>query len=580
MSHDPAARLQEMKARQFVESSLSSILLEVEEVQAFVVSQLDFDGEETGQEAVLPDAMADALGSATVKIDQITAALQMAELAPVALLASHIKTALQSLIEKGLSPTEKQRRCVFESLFLLQRYLKFMHGLGGDVGMPPVLAPAFFSLSSAGLAPFVDEYQLAGISIKWNQDLVFDGAEDAAAVRRLRKMYQLALIGLLRGNDQIEDCREQFKLLTHVAERAYKLSGNELNQCCWKLLQLLVDAFSEGALKLNQQRRHLFARFDRILKELQASGSRQPNKAVFDACIAGSTYLLDSGGRGDQASALLPEQIVVDPAPWSEAEIAAKRAEIESGLKEALGTMTEVVKGLFNDLKTRMGIMEESDVCEEADVRFLTEKFKSIYSVVDFCGFTGPAKQLSEALQLIEAWQVCQPSHEELLTVANILLVVENQLISFSLSDKGIEQSKDSGLSQEQVLTHQAHQHLFEEMRANIGLANRAIGSYLDSDYDREHIANIADCLQATTGGFKIIGVDIAAELMQNCANLVDAEYRSKIPPEPGRLESLADSLISTEYLLHELTEGRAVDAAMKQLLQQNLDAISHELAA
>ena len=102
----------------------------------------------------------------------------------------------------------------------------------------------------------------------------------------------------------------------------------------------------------------------------------------------------------------------------------------------------------------------------------------------------------------------------------------------------------------------------------------------MESDFNREHIANIGDCLQATTGGFRILGQELAADLMQNCANLLRAEYKSKISPEASRLESLADSLISTEYLLHELNEGRSVDAAMQQLLQQNLDAISQELKA
>ena len=77
-----------------------------------------------------------------------------------------------------------------------------------------------------------------------------------------------------------------------------------------------------------------------------------------------------------------------------------------------------------------------------------------------------------------------------------------------------------------------------------------------------------------------MIGVTLAADLMANCANLMEQEYRSKATPDIKRLESLADSLVSIEYLLHELADGRDMDNAMTQLLQQNLEAISGELAA
>ncbi len=587
MIQDSANKLQKMKARQYVESSISSIIKEVDELQVEVASQLDLDSTQTaaeGELAPLGDSARTALGRAAGKLEQVAATLQVAELHTAAKLAANQRKALQRILERGETPGIKQRNAVFESLFLFSLYLNFVEGNSAEqlVNIPPVLAPAFFRLASAGLAPFIDEYQLAGINTSWSEEfseaLV---ASDRASVRRLRKMYQLALIGLLHArSSDVAACEEELKLIVHVAERAQNLSDHPLNQSCWKLLLQLVDCLQKGELCFDAQRRHFFARWDRLLRALQQGEAQLPDAAFVESCITGTVYLLGTAGRRPAVDELIPGNLGIPGAPWTEKQITEQRAQIESGLKDALHAVTGVVVELLSGIKNRLGVMEESEVCEADDVEYLGSHICKLASVIGFCGFSKPAEAFGSALRTVKSWGDNKPSQEELLLVANAVLMVESSLVGYSLTNREKKQPQDVGTSLEEGLTNEAHKHLFAELRANIGLANRAINSYLDSNFDREHIANVGDCLHATVGGFKIIGVDLAADLMENCASLMEREYRSKIKPEVKRLESLADSLVSTEYLLHELADGRVIDTTMTQLLQQNLDAISSELAA
>ncbi|NNL56212.1 MAG: hypothetical protein HKO71_00540, partial [Pseudomonadales bacterium] len=48
-------------------------------------------------------------------------------------------------------------------------------------------------------------------------------------------------------------------------------------------------------------------------------------------------------------------------------------------------------------------------------------------------------------------------------------------------------------------------------------------------------------------------------------------EYKNREAGDTQRLESIADCLVSIEYLLHELAAGRKLDAAMKQLIGESL---------
>ena len=86
--------------------------------------------------------------------------------------------------------------------------------------------------------------------------------------------------------------------------------------------------------------------------------------------------------------------------------------------------------------------------------------------------------------------------------------------------------------------------------------------------------------VRAAVGGLQIVGAGLAADLLTSCARVVEQEYQSSIPTDAKTMESLADSLISVDYMLAELASGRDGGVVMKQLLQQNLESVEGQLHA
>ena len=218
----------------------------------------------------------------------------------------------------------------------------------------------------------------------------------------------------------------------------------------------------------------------------------------------------------------------------------------------------------------------ESGICENDDIDTLVKNCERISAVLKVGGYDTATNVIDGSIDKIILWRGATPDQEELLGVANMMLYLENALLTGSLNECGQELDKDSTVAR--GLLQQAQLDLFEESKANIGLAKRAVISYIESNFDREHIANVSVSLETIAGAFSMVDIESAQQLMQRCAELISAEYSSQSSNDSGTdaalLESLADALVSVEYLLDELARGRGMDSGSKKLVDESLKAL------
>ena len=174
---------------------------------------------------------------------------------------------------------------------------------------------------------------------------------------------------------------------------------------------------------------------------------------------------------------------------------------------------------------------------------------------------------------MVGEWANGYPDTEEMLEVANVFLYLESAVNARLLPVEANTGDKAAVVAD--GLLQQAKVILFTEARANLSLAKRAVTSYIESNFDPEHIANVAPCLHAVRGAFSMLNLENAVELMNRCAECIANEYEKRESTEVEALETLADALVTTEYLLDELAAGREVGPELDKLLVANLAALS-----
>jgi hypothetical protein len=93
-----------------------------------------------------------------------------------------------------------------------------------------------------------------------------------------------------------------------------------------------------------------------------------------------------------------------------------------------------------------------------------------------------------------------------------------------------------------------------DEARSALTLAKRAITAFVESDYDKLHLANLPHTLHSIWGGLLLTGDADAADVMDRVARSIQERLLDvKEPPGNAVLESLADALTSLEYYIETI---------------------------
>ena len=531
-------------------------------------------------------------------------------------LAKAVERVYQAEPDTDKATTARQYEALFQCVYLLPRFFEYVQTTG--VASPLLLAPCFYALASAGLSAFVSESAL--IEFDYETKQLIDDAVNPSSIeyiekteteavelslvplaspepsdktnpdnvdveqganqdqqeahrktfRHLRQMYQTALIGLLRDSD----VSAKLVLIDRVAERAMNLCHNSINASVWRLLKKLVNAFAGQSLEITAQRRHFFTKFDRSLKRLEKDSLHGMHSLPDTTVLAELSLLLLLADPQNVNDKDLNRLGKFTPLPWSDKALMAHREAMERSTYKALRSMLDVIKDELLGAKRILDMMSESGLCETDNIDTLMVNCERISAVLKVSGYVAATLPIDKAVAQINDWRVDAPDQEALLDVANMVLYIENALLTGSLLDGGDSQENQSTVAK--GLLQQAQMNLYEESKSNIGLAKRAVIAYIDSNYDREHIANVSICLESIGGAFHIMDISNAEALMSRCAQLLNLAYQGNSNEAVGEdwLECLADALVSVEYLLDELSAGRPADNRVTQLIDDSLKGL------
>lgn len=602
--------------------TLNVVEPELVEALSRVSEQLNTLVEQSLNDALPTEALVKKL---SLQLNEVAGVFVLLELPVAASLSVQLAQAVERVyqaqpdVDKAI--TARQYDALFQCVYLLPRFFEYVQTTG--VASPLLLAPCFYALASAGLSAFVSENALIEFDYQ-AKELVEDAvghlsneltevSVEAEAVelslvplanaeseegpelqgevnseegrqvgereqqdaqrktfRHLRQMYQTALIGLLRDSD----VSAKLVLIDRVAERSMDLCHGSVNASVWHLLKKLVMAYADNSLELTPQRRHFFTKFDRSLKRLEKDPLHGMHSLPDTEVLAELSLLIllaDPQNVNDQDLNRLGK---FTPLPWNDKALMAHREAMERSTYKALLSMLEVIKDELLGAKRILDMMSESGLCEADNIDTLMANCERISAVLKVSGYVAATSPIDKAVEQMSNWRIDSPDQEALLEVANMVLYVESALLTGSLLNGGSSQENKSTVAK--GLLQQAQINLYEESKSNIGLAKRAVIAYIDSNYDREHIANVGVCLESIGGAFNIMAIANAEALMNRCAELLNTAYQGNSNDAVGEdwLERLADALVSIEYLLDELSAGRSADNTVSKLIDDSLTAL------
>ncbi len=518
-------------------------------------------------------------------IKQIRGTLSLIQLRGVDLLADELVTQITDIPLGDAPETDKKLEVLTASFFILPRYLEYCAQTSRSMAV--LLIPHINELRQIRKAPPLPESQyFAYTPVAPNRrpsEVTSWTDESTALVRRLRHMYQVALLNILK-NVQV---KASLAMMTRALERLESVAAGSNLSNLWWLSAATLSAIAETGMALTKSRKLLFSALDREIKRFQFEGEKVLGRDMDVGLQKELLYLLAlSHSTLEKCQAVLIA-FGVSPLSYSESELAREMEFLKGPSANTIQSMVTVLRDELHSTKNILERAAQGGAEMLNDSPELLETLKKIADILKVVGLISPSNSLNVEIEKIAHWQATNApiSPEDMLQVADTLLYVESTIAGLgkaNLSDEKVAQinalTRDAAMSNNQLA--EAEKIVIDEAEAGMVLVKRALSSFAESNYDKGHIHNIVGTLDTVRGGMFVLGLPRAAKVLAGCIRFVDEQLlqNEQHPAVKHLLETFADAIISIEYYLDAIKMDKQADTSVLQIAEESLQALGYNI--
>ncbi|MCO7628693.1 Hpt domain-containing protein [Pseudomonas fluorescens] len=524
-------------------------------------------------ETVLDDPQATpGLDECLAYIHQVHGSLQMVEFYGAALLAEEMEHLVEALQQGRVAYRDEALHLLLQAFGQLPIYLDRVQSARRD--LPLVVLPLINDLRSARGDSLLSETSLFSPPLPDVSPLSADAlaalepADWPNVLRKLRQMLQMALVGLLREQDD----QTHLEYLAKVFQRLEALSADAPLSLLWQVASALVEGMREGAIANSPALRSLFKDADKELKRLLEQGPRGLNQPPPPELLKSLLFYIAKAEHPTGQMLTMKDRYSLDDALPDSAMVDEERARLAGPDRDAMRSVLAALCEELVRVKERLDLFVRSDRQHTADLESLLAPLRQIADTLAVLGFGQPRKviidQLAVVLSLAQGQR--EPNDATLMDVAGALLYVEANLAGM-VGTVEPESPEDARLPTTDLT--QIHQIVIKEARICLQQAKDIIVDYIDADWDRQQLQPLPELLTQVRGALAMIPLSRAASLVEACNSFI-REHLLLDPHQPGwqQLDNLADVITSLEYYLERLSDDpqapneQLLDVAQKSL--------------
>ncbi|MDO6421180.1 CDP-diacylglycerol--glycerol-3-phosphate 3-phosphatidyltransferase [Saccharophagus degradans] len=522
-------------------------------------------------------------------IRQIVGILRLIQFRGACILAEELLATATDITPGDEGPKSDQRlEVVSNTFFVLTRYLEYVQQVERRV--PVLLIPHINALRKMRGEPAFSESHFFHINLSSSlhvppvEQLQIAEADFRQHVRRLRHMYQVGLLALIRG----KQAKNSLAMMRRACIRLHKLGGSlkPLSQLWW-LSNLTLDVLATENMAILEARKLLFSRIDRVIRQVEKSGSAsfaaQPPKGLIKELV----YLLVLSGKQSEEITLIRKAFGINAFPYSDKDLSQERDALSGPSAHTVTSLAKVLQAELSNTKKVLENAAQSSTQKIDDLDEFIGTLKKVAEILSVVGLVTASSTLKEEIERLNGWHGLEdgPDIEELSEVANTLLYLESTVAALEHSKLSTEKLNEaSKIAQREIIASGelsiARKIVIEECEAGILLTKRALSSFSDSDYDTGHIRNIAKTLTTVKGGLLMLGKERVAAILGLCVQFVEEVLLDEEHPAALKelLETFADAIISVEYYLDSSSGSGQMDETVLQIAEESLEALGFSI--
>src|ERR1700722_5033309 len=492
--------------------------------------------------------------------------LRLVEVYGAALLAEEMEHVTRYL----LSSDNDQKRQVdgldalMRAMVQLPTYLERVLSGGRDLAL--VLLPLLNDLRSVRGSPLLSEGTLLLLNLKSDQPAQpqpQQGGEPPITVaqwaRRLRPRFQIGLLGYIRGERTVQN----LEILAKVAEKLEQVATTQPVFQLWWVVGALLEAVRANGIEGSATLKRLLGHADRQIKVLYEVGeARYCESPPIDLLNNLLYYIARASAGGGRIAAVrasfkLAELLPVDDTIEEEREsLSAPSVKLMRTVAAAIKEDLSKVKDVF-DIFVRRGGGRSDELIPQLE---LLKKISDTLGVLGLGELRQRVQQeVSELSDIVTDGKV--PSEAALIKVAGVLLSVEDslddQLVRLILPSASL--AADVPVDQDHEF-RQVSEAVLRECIVNLARIKEAVSLSVQkpAEFAPQGLDNVPQLLRGITAGLLMLGKGRAVELMDAVGTEVRRLIEPGAPaPDALRLERVADAIVSIEYYMETLQNGR-----------------------
>ncbi len=469
------------------------------------------------------------------------------------------------------------------ALFILRRYVEYYHQQRAD--HPELLLPVINDLREARREKPYPESCFFDVDVKERPDFCsnlavepFDGdeAEYEVLARRMRLTFQVGLLSALRERNETVGK----KLFSRSARGFVRLCQGESMGQMWCLVAIVADAMLDRTMGFNKARKRLFMRIEKYSREVVYVGKVATAKDAPDSLIRDLVYLLYRSGSANPEVTSALRAFGLAPSAFPDSMFEAHARRLYGPGIDVLQSLSTALQDELNQLKDKLDIVErgiEPDLAELSSIAEVLERLANTLVMLDLNQLGAMARSEAGKLRQWEA-ENRLPGESELYLLADSVLGIEDAVLQ--IVTRGITSETDALAGgqrsrEESLYLREATYVVADEAKGALTLAKRAITAFIESDYDKLHLANLPATLHSIWGGLQMLDDPEAARVLERVAlsiqhRLLDARE----PPADQVLEALADGLTSLEYYIESVGRREERNTDLLRLAETSMDDV------
>lgn len=492
----------------------------------------------------------DILQNCLAHVHQIRGTLQMVQFHGAALLAAEIELLAEQMTVAGAN--ERFRNDASEVLLASfdKLPLYFSKVVEAKKDFPAVVLGMVNDIRAVRGHALLSETVLFGVqgSAKStdSERVEISEAELHQISSKLRQMYQVALLGFIRG----QDTSKNLNYLAKVSARLVKITAGRPQQALWKVSIALLEGLLNKSISANASVKILLRQLDRELKSLVEQTGVALDKQPPEDVLKNMLYYVAQSGANSRFITEIKQDYGFELPVLGEDDLSSQKLEGPSDK-----AMQQIVEGLRSQADALLQLLESGFSSHVAQV---ATEYKQIFDTVAILGFIEDISSfaaVSRELSKASAQEGAQPSE----TLFTKLRASIQQLSYQPIHAEPEPLFNDSEEAQQHL--DDAFVSVCREARNGLEKTKESIIEYVATQWNPECLAEVPETLVQISGGMAMVPLSRAAKIVLSCEHYVrEVILASGKVPAWQTLDILADAVTSIDYYLERLLEDPKAD--------------------